>query len=49
MDALVLPGGALALGDEIARGSNGVVHRAVLFGAAVCAKVRRRRLSWVCL
>jgi hypothetical protein len=36
---LVLPDGALRLGDEIAHGSNGMVHEATLFGVSVCAKV----------
>jgi hypothetical protein len=39
---LVLPSGELELGAEIARGSNGAVYGAMLYGARVCAKVRRR-------
>jgi hypothetical protein len=37
---LVLPDGVLAVGREIARGSNGFVHEATLHGEPVCAKVR---------
>jgi hypothetical protein len=38
---LVVPEDALAVGAEIAHGSNGVVHDATLCGVRVCAKVRR--------
>jgi hypothetical protein len=40
-DELVLPSDELEVGDEIARGANGAVHTATLYGMAVCAKVRR--------
>ncbi len=40
--------GQLELGTEIARGANGAVHGAVLYGAAVCAKVRRRAPPAAC-
>ncbi len=36
----MLPDGVLAVGREIARGSNGFVHEATLHGEPVCAKVR---------
>jgi hypothetical protein len=39
-DGLELPDGVLTVGPEIARGSNGVVHEATLYGGPVCAKVR---------
>jgi hypothetical protein len=42
MDDLVLPNDHLELGDEIARGANGAVRKAKLFGMVVCAKVRCR-------
>ncbi len=38
---LVVPEDALAVGAEIAHGSNGVVHDATLCGVRVCAKVRQ--------
>jgi tetratricopeptide (TPR) repeat protein len=38
---LVLRDGDVSVGEAIARGGFGVVHRAVLLGATVCAKVRR--------
>jgi hypothetical protein len=41
MEEIVLPSGRLQLGAEIARGSFGAVHDAMLYGARVCAKVRR--------
>ncbi len=41
MDDIVLPNDQLELGDEIARGANGAVRKAKLFGMVVCAKVRR--------
>jgi hypothetical protein len=43
MGDLVLPAGALTVGDEIARGSFGVACTATLYGEDVIAKVRRRR------
>jgi hypothetical protein len=42
LDAIVLPDGVLDLGAEIARGANGAVYDAMLYGARVCAKVRRQ-------
>jgi hypothetical protein len=39
-DGLELPDGVLVVGPEIARGANGVVHEATLYGGPVCAKVR---------
>jgi hypothetical protein len=41
-DGLLLPDGALAVGAEIARGANAVVHAATLYGVSVCAKVTTR-------
>ncbi len=41
MDMVLLPREHVELGDEIARGSLGPVHDAVLYGARVCVKVRR--------
>jgi hypothetical protein len=38
-DGLELPDGVLVVGPEIARGANGVVHEATLYGGPVCAKV----------
>ncbi len=42
MDDLFVPQAELALGPEIARGANGAVHEATLYGGAVCAKVGGR-------
>jgi hypothetical protein len=41
MDQFVLRDGLLEVGVEIARGSFGAVYKATLYGARVCAKVRR--------
>jgi hypothetical protein len=35
----VVPGGALAVGADIARGSFGIIKEATLYGERVCAKV----------